>query len=80
MSMDNESLKRYVANSESLKVGDRVRILPRQPGQEAIKPMYTRDMTHYAGDLATVRRVRESGHIEVSRNGYVWNKDWLERV
>lgn len=63
------------------KVGDKVRILPRKPGQEKTYPWYTDFMTRFEGQVFTIKTItRPYEFIKFVGMGNDWHPDWLELV
>lgn len=69
---------------DKLKAGDRVRILPRKPGQELQWPGYIDDMARDAGEEDTVVQVISirlgRDFINLDKHGRWWHEDWLELI
>ena len=80
--LDYECVKMFgECNTPKFKVGDKVRILPRN-SDIFYTPMYTDGMTQYAGQIDTVSEIHDkTGSISLERiSDYYWNPKALELV
>ena len=81
--MNNTQLIEYVRRGGAeLKIGDRVRILPRHGVQDPhSSPVYVDEMIVYAGQHVTIESVdKELERIRFDEISYNWSPDWVERV
>lgn len=68
-------------NTSQLKVGDKVKILPRNSSQEDYYPQYVDGMLKYVGQLATITQVmKTSCNIDLDDSSYYWPFNALQLV
>lgn len=62
-----------------LKIGDKVRIIPRDKVDNPHKwPYYISDMTKYGGREFIIDKINANGNVRYE--GYDWSHDWLELI
>lgn len=68
-------------NTPPFKVGDKVKILPRNSPQEDYYPQYVDGMLKYVGQLATITQVmKTSCNIDLDDSSYYWPFNALQLV
>ena len=63
-----------------LKVGDKVRVLPRKEEWWEQGPHYADEMLALEGTLHTVEMVKQSDDVRLSEGRYSWMRHWLDKV
>lgn len=63
-----------------LKVGDKVRVLPRKGEWINQGPEYTEAMQELGGSIQRVNHVHLDGIVRLSGDNYAWMRHWLDKV
>ena len=69
-----------LTDKPKLKVGDKIRILPRKEEWKTMSPCYNNEMLKYENTIHTIERMYDSEYINLTSVDYCWHSDWLELV